>query len=1591
VVCSAIPGRIRTFLPALRGDAVLAQNLEREVRAVAGVIFCRANPLTGRLLVVYEPPRLSGDPSEKGLPDCLKMLAAALPRPPAAAPRAANIRPTKAPPARSLLATASGQALVVTATAGLLTGTALVRSAGYRRPVPGYPSGLFLAQAAVGLLSGYPVLRTAVMGLPRLGVLSGPLLLTLASLILAGWRGSLTGLLLSLVLAISTFTHASLNSKARQEARARAARLRRAQGLALCPTSDPAISAAPAAAAKEWLQLPSDLPELETYARRMSVAAFAAAGLAYLFTRNPQVGLAILLAANPRVAYTAATTMLAAAMDVLSGRGVVVRQHEALPRLARLEAVWLDGPGVLVEEEARVGEVLVFQAGWTASEVRAYGYALVRETGTPLARALANALGEERAAVRQMAVRWSAGTRGVRGTIDGDEFLVGSLGYLRSRGVSTRVATTQAAKHDLLGHQVFGFARRGVLIGLIALETPALPGALEAVERIRALGYPEVGTLDRECPGAVRENLNLRMRGANEPARQALVVVQRGAQTRAVEEAFLSLATPEAACDVVERASLLSTASWMDDLPALLAFGQAMREVTRQNVLLAAAGGLVGMLLVIGGRLSCAGALSLNEVVNLLVAWNANRLLAHPAGTRGPGHPRSTGPGRGGREQPAVEECAAGRESTAIAPVPEVLGDLGMGLAPEEAARRVARYGRNELQQQPVPGWGALFLGQFRSSATQTLLGAGVVAALLGHLTDTLTIGAILVLNAALGASQEYRAERSLEAMRNLAAPRARVVRSGSVYEIRAADLAPGDLVLLTPGDRVPADAVLVEAEDLWAEESSLTGEAEPVHKMAIPGGGSPDHLPKSDRGLESPYRVFLGTGIVRGRGLALVTATGMRTEMGQMVSLIQKGGPAATLLQARYDRLTRLLVQGSLGVGLLVGLMGLARGQGTALELAMTGLSIAVAAIPEGLPAIVSVALATGVQRMARKGALVRRLSAMETLGRVTVVCSDKTGTITQNRLAVRRLWAAGRAFTLDELAARPGEEDARWALVVAVCCNDGQRDGQGEFTGDGIDVALLEAGARAGLNPESVGELFRRTHSLPFESERGYMVTLCNGSDGSRYLFVKGAPERVLGFCTRYGRRGAERPLDLAARAVIVEEAERMASEALRLVAVAYQKTGERAAAPPLLEAEPGDLELTFGGLIALTDRPREGVKQAVAECRRRGIRVIMITGDHPKTARAVARAVGILDGDGLTATGSQIETLSDAGLEAIASRVQVFARVRPDHKLRIVEALRRTGQVVVMTGDGVNDSPAVKWADVGFAMGTGTEVTKEASSIVLVDNSFVTILRALEEGGMVHRNIQAAFEFLLAGNFGEVLLMAIAVLSGLPLPLLPLQMLLVNLFTDGLPALGLVLREPGPPPVRQREPGRCSPETDDASLGRRLLCRGGIIGLLATGMYWGALRGGRSLGQARSIAFAGIVAGQFLQFFHWPALGLPRGRCLAEPWVRNLLGLSWTGFLSTMYLPGVSRVFGLTPLGFREWASVLGAAGAGAALAAQLDARLARGAPAPVTGVLGAEGRDTDASHGTESVPERFREWSSDGGRRALPALQGGSAGA
>ncbi|MGE7779200.1 calcium-translocating P-type ATPase, SERCA-type [Peribacillus sp. NPDC097264] len=856
--------------------------------------------------------------------------------------------------------------------------------------------------------------------------------------------------------------------------------------------------------------------------------------------------------------------------------------------------------------------------------------------------------------------------------------------------------------------------------------------------------------------------------------------------------------------------------------------------------------------------------------------------------------------------------------------------DVKAGLNEKEVKDRLNKQGFNELKEGEKQSAILLFFAQFKDFMVIVLLAATLVSGILGEYIDAIAIIAIVFLNGVLGFFQERKAEKSLDALKEMTAPQVQALRNGQWLKIPSREVVVGDILKFASGDRIGADLRIVDHSSLEIEESALTGESIPAVKCSDPLMGEAESIGDQEN------MAFMGTMVTRGNGIGIVVATGMNTAMGKIADLLQTAETKETPLQRRLEQLGKILIITALILTGVVVLTGVLQGHDL-YTMFLAGVSLAVAAIPEGLPAIVTVALSLGVQRMIKQKAIVRKLPAVETLGCATVICSDKTGTLTQNKMTVTKIWSGGKTWDVSGTGYQPTGEFSSGGVSVApknekallqmvtfgILCNKAEVNERGKgyvLDGDPTEGAMVVAAMKAGLTREHLSKQFTIVKEFPFDSERKMMSVVVKDDKENHFVVVKGAPDVLLAQSDTILVDGRTDPLNRENKERVQLKMNELASSALRMIAVGYKPLSKGTI---LLHETEAERNLTFMGLQGMIDPPRPEVKQAVKECRDAGIKTVMITGDHVITARAIAKDLGILRGKDRVLEGHQLSAMEVDELEEIVEGVSVFARVSPEHKLKIVKALQNKGHVVAMTGDGVNDAPAIKSADIGISMGiTGTDVAKEASSLILVDDNFATIKSAIKEGRNIYENIRKFIRYLLASNVGEILVMFFAMLCALPLPLIPIQILFVNLVTDGLPAMALGLDDPEED-VMKRNPRNANEGVFGRGLGWKILSRGFLIGISTLIAFYVVYRANPdNLAYAQTIAFATLVLAQLIHVFD----------CRSEKSIfsRNPFGnLYLVGavlsslllMLAVMYVQPLQAIFHTVPISGRDWLLVVG----------------------------------------------------------------------
>ncbi len=840
-----------------------------------------------------------------------------------------------------------------------------------------------------------------------------------------------------------------------------------------------------------------------------------------------------------------------------------------------------------------------------------------------------------------------------------------------------------------------------------------------------------------------------------------------------------------------------------------------------------------------------------------------------------------------------------------------------LGLSSKQAEKNLREYGENVLKGGKKIHAGKILASQFKDVLTMILLFSTILSVVMGEVTEAFTIMAIVFLNALLGFLQEYKTEKTIAALRQMAAPTCTVIRDGIPKQIPTSEVTIGDLVLLEEGDKIPADGVLSECYELFVDEALLTGESIPVQKKSFDF---------KNTAHEAQNEVYMGTIITKGRGKMLVTAVGMNTQMGEIAGMLGTIEEEQTPLQKKLDQLGKYIAIGCLVICAIVSVTGILRGENI-FDMLLTGISLSVAAVPEGLSAIVTIVLALAIGRMVKRQALIRKLYSVETLGCADVICTDKTGTLTENKMTVKKL--AALSFTVD-VSGNGYELDGKFTssgnpvvptrsplmhtmLISFVLCSNAvisekkaRKHASQNFSvsGDPTEIALVVAAKKAGITREELEKDYQKVEEIPFDSDRKCMSVIYSDPQGKLMMFTKGALDILLEKCSFTMIEGKMVPLTASHRAKILSQNEEMAKNALRVLAFACKSVSS------VSEQESG---LVYLGLCGMIDPPRKEVFSSVRECRHAGIRPVMITGDHKTTAAAIAKEIGILRPGEQVISGAELDEMNDAQLTSAVDKISVFARVSPSHKLRIVRAFKKAGHIVAMTGDGVNDAPAIKEADIGVSMGiSGTDVTKEASSVILLDDNFATLVAAVEEGRIIYRNIRKFIRYLLSCNIGEVLTMFLGMLIGLPVVLLPIHILIVNLVTDGLPAIALGL-EPGDRDIMREKPRKREESIFSNGLATTIIFRGCMIGLTTLAVFVAIFKMTHHVDAARTASLLALVFTQLIHVFECKSEKKSLFQINPFNNIKLIFAVLISGAIvfAVIYLPALSAIFNTVPL--------------------------------------------------------------------------------
>ncbi|QWU17691.1 potassium and/or sodium efflux P-type ATPase [Paenibacillus sophorae] len=1535
-----LPGRIRLEFAGLLHSKPTELSLRLDLALLAGVTKAEASAITGRILVVYDErqtterqllhqlelleSKYNGHDKEgtniqpgQGAPEnaaakreAYAEAAASLETPelppqpsghanslqnsramsktPSTTPTPVYPRSASPPGVPLPLAFAMG-GLLVLGTKQLIFG----KSALAVSPVPFYMSGL------VAAVTGYPFLRRGFNRLTKQGKLSPDLILGTAALGLALVRENLVVLGTLSILQYVNWKRSRIGP---------------------ADTDAPPLS-----------------PEIQAYSERAGRLGMAAAAATWLFTRSPLRAIAVLLAANPRPATIPVKTAWQQAELYSKEVQPSLPQGASLSHLAQTGTLLLEDTSLLMQTNIQETECVSHEED--PDKIICLTAGLMKKTTHPWKEEV---LQKAKLTCRTLRSAFHVAEEedGISGLISNTSYCVGNLAYCKRHGVSFERYYLEAKRIESKGCEVLYLAKKiggnWISQGLIYRSQQLDSGRRALLARAGQQGI-QAAVLE-DSPGIGREalaRLGLQTDWLDTPINEA---VERIAKLHEQGNRVLLVSESSGEYSRYLKEAGVAGVSF-EQLEQVLDTKQSAQKIEstiNEHFQITKKWNFIGSLLAAFGVLSAPIANLASDALSLIFLTRSQKLAQQA-------FPADAAYAAGAHNEVAATAEAAMWHGLPWESVTQQLQvNVQHGLTAAQVNELRSRYGMNRLAEKEHTPWIVSYASQFKEFTTLILLGTSVLALFTGGLFDGLAMGAVLLANAAIGTFQERKAERIVESLNQFQPPASKVIRDGAEQNISAIDLVPGDIVCLEPGDRVPADIRLIRAWNLEVNESALTGESVPVVKQETEAEGD---CPLSERSC----MLYMGTDISRGKALGVVVQTGMNTEFGHLMSLLKTNEKTTTPLQEKVTSISKKFIKWAFIAGSIVFISGLLRGVPFP-QLVSTSITLVASAIPEGLPVTITIALSAGIYRMSKKNALVRKLSALETLGHATIICTDKTGTLTKNEMTVRQVTAIGRTWEVsgngygpeggfreksraeggfdlpdstayESSAAQP---ELQRILQIACLCNNSKLVKQGDvwsMQGDPTEGALLAMAYKGGVKPEQLTH-WHRGAEVPFDSGTGKMSVVCKDTSSGHacYIFSKGSVESILRRCSRYQQNGEMYPVTEQLRADILKESERLASSALRVLGFAYRPLE---ADEHDQQADLDERDMIYVGMAGMIDPPKADVRKSIEEALSLGVKPVMITGDHPITAIAIAEQIGITDGNrpGQVLTGHELDRMSDEELEQSVDRVSIFARMTPEHKLRIVSMLRKKGHIVAMTGDGVNDSPAIKRADVGIAMGqAGTEVSKATADIVLKEDHFGSIVEGVKEGRTIIGNIRKALGCLLTGNLAEILVTSVAVIAGMPIPLVPIQILLMNMLTDALPAMVLAVN-PGSKAKRTKRANIV-----DKPLYRKVITRGVLLGTGSLGLFGLALASGQPVAVAQSVAFATLVAGQLIQTFSWRQEGTEQtvGDWSKDRFLVGALSISWLALLGALYVPPLNHFFHTAPIPLQLWGPILLVAG-------------------------------------------------------------------
>ncbi|WP_223067178.1 HAD-IC family P-type ATPase [Paenibacillus caui] len=1535
-----LPGRIRLEFAGLLHSKQAELSLRRELALLAGVTRAEASSITGRILIVYDERQTSGrqllhqlelleskytghgqeeknveacqdtpvhiTAEQEAFPEvCASSETPKLPLQPSVqagsfqdlrtVPEALRTIPdpvfprSASPPGVPLpLAIAMG-GLLALGTKQLIFG----KSALAQNPVPFYMSGV------VAAVTGYPFLRRGFTRLTEQRKLSPDLILGTAALGLALVRENLV-----VLGALSIMQY--VNWK------------RSRIGLTDADT-----------------QLLS--PEIQAYSERAGRWGVAAAAATWLFTRSPLRAIAVLLAANPRPATIPVKTAWQQAELYSKEAEPNLPQGASLAHLAQTGTLLLEDSSLLMQTNIQETECVSHEED--PDKIICLAAGLMKKTKHPWKEEVLQKA-ELTCRTLRSAFHVAEEEDGITGLISNTSYCIGNLAYCKRHGISFERYYLEAKRIENKGYDVLYLAKQiggnWVSQGLIYRGQQLKSDRRELLARARQQGLKtavleDSSGIGREALARLGLNTDWLDTHITEAAERIAKLHEQGNRVLLVSES-----SGEYSRYLLEAGVAGVTFDQLGQVLDAKQSAQKMESTINEHFQITKKWNLFGSLLAAFGVLSAPIVNLASDSLSLIFLSRSQKLAqqAFPADV--------AFDARAQNEVAATAEAAMWHGLPWESVTQQLQVNVQRGLTAAQVNEARGRYGMNRLAEKEHTPWIVSYAGQFKEFTTLILLGTSVIALFTGGLFDGLAMGTILLANAAIGTFQERKAERIVESLNQFQPPASKVIRDGMEQNISAIDLVPGDIVCLEPGDRVPADIRLIRAWNLEVNESALTGESVPVAKKETEAAGD---CPLSERSC----MLYMGTDISRGKALGVVVQTGMNTEFGHMMSLLKTNEKTVTPLQEKTTSISKKFIKWAFIAGSIVFVSGLLRGVPFT-QLVSTSVTLIASAIPEGLPVTITIALSAGIYRMSKKNALVRKLSALETLGHATIICTDKTGTLTRNEMTVQEVATIGRAWEVSGIGYRPNggfreknradhgsglpdskahensvtQPELQRILQIACLCNNSKLVNEGDswsMQGDPTEGALLTMAYKGGVKPKQLTH-WQRGAEVPFDSGIGKMSVVCKDTSSGHncYIFSKGSVESILSRCSKYQQNGEVYPITEQVQADILKQSERLASSALRVLGFSYRplQTDEHDQ-----QADLDERDMIYVGMVGMIDPPKADVRKSIEEAISLGVRPVMITGDHPITAITIAEQIGITGGSlpGQVLTGHELDRMSDEELEQSVDRVSIFARMTPEHKLRIVSMLRKKGHIVAMTGDGVNDSPAIKRADVGIAMGrAGTEVSKATADIILKEDHFGSIVDGVKEGRTIIGNIRKALGCLLTGNLAEILVTSVAVIAGMPIPLVPIQILLMNMLTDALPAMILAVN----PGSKAKQTKRTN--IVDKSLYRKVITRGVLLGAGSLALFSLVLASGQPVAVAQSVAFATLVAGQLIQTFSWRQEDTEQtvGDWSKDRFLVGALSISWLALLGALYVPPLNQFFHTAPIALHHWGPILLVAG-------------------------------------------------------------------